>query len=688
MPRKSKDQRNAELHALALQQFEASYTATKAARENAVMARRFVNIRGAQWDWDEKKEFGNRMRMEIDHISGAITRIKNEYRKSRIQALFIPADGTDADALSDACASRYRADTQDARGREARDTAFDSAVEGGLGGMRLRAEYESGDSGPQRICLEPVNDAESTLFFDANARRKDKSDAGHAFLITPWTRSAFVAEYGEEAASWPVDLLGRYTFPWFGSGRDIVYVCEYFVKEDRTDNYRVFEGFGGETQEFLVDEITPEDEADLAATGFKEVEPRSEKVCQVRKFIMNGARILEDGQIIPGRDIPLVPQYGHRTVIQHVEVFRGHVLKSIDPQILYNLQVSKVAETAAASGVEKPIFLDEQINPYQTEWQNDHIDNNAFLRVAKVTDAQGNAVPAGPIAFTKSPDVAPAVAALVSLTKQDISDQLGNPENGEQVMPDLSGVAMDLVQGRIDMQSFGYMDNAADAERRIAEIWQGMAAELYVEKGRKLKTLSPDGQRGTVEIGRKVFDRKTGKAVPEVDFARTPYDVEIDVGPTSASRRSAVVRTISGLIPQAPDPETQLVLTHVALMNLEGEGMTGIRAWSRDKLVKLGVEKPTPEEEQEMEAAAAQPSRPDPNAVLAGAMAEEAAAKAEKAKADTVLALARTKESEAKAAETLAGIPIAQQRQALETAKAIAEDMRPEPGAEYVGPAT
>jgi len=217
---------------------------------------------------------------------------------------------------------------------------------------------------------------------------------------------------------------------------------------------------------------------------------------------------------------------------------------------------------------------------------------------------------------------------------------------------------------------------------------QGRAAELYVEEGRKLKTLAPDGQRRTVEIGRKVFDRTNGKAVPEVDFARTPYDVEIDVGPTSASRRSAVVRTISGLISQAPDPETQIVLTHVALMNLEGEGMTGIRAWSREKLVKLGVEKPTPEEEKEIEAAAAQPSRPDPNAVLAGAMAEEAAAKAEKAKADTVLALARTKESEAKAAETLAGIPIAQQRQALETAKAIAEDMRPESGAKYVGPAT
>jgi hypothetical protein len=681
MPRKSKSQRLADLHALALEQFDESFMATRASRENAAMARRFVNIRGAQWEWDVgPNQFQNRMRMEIDHVSGAVTRIKNEYRKSRIEAKFLPADGTEADDLADACASRYRADMCDARGREARDMAFDSAVEGGFGGLRLRAEYEKGSDEYQRICLEPINDAEAALFFDVNAKLKDKSDAEHAFLITPWSRRAFVAKYGEECASWPQETLGVYAFPWFGDGVDLVYVAEYFLKEKRTDKYRVFEGFGGETQEFLLDEVTDQDIADLTATGFAEIEGREEKVDQVRKFVMNGAKVLEDGVVIPGREIPLVPQYGHRTVVNHIEVFRGHVLKSIDPQIIYNLQVSKVAETAASSGIEKPIFIDEQVNPYQVEWQNDHIDNNAFLRVAALRDGQGNPMPAGPVAFTKSPEVAPAVAALVSLTKSDIQDQLGNQENGEQVMPDLSGVAMDLVQGRIDMQSFGYMDNAADAERRIAEIWQSMAAEVYVEDGRKLKTLSNDGQRGMVEIGKKKLDKRTGHLVPEVDFARAPNDVEVEVGPTSASRRSAIVRTVSGLIGAAQDPETALVLTHVALQNLEAEGMSAVRQWSHKKLVAMGVEKPTPEEEQEMAAAAQQPAPPDPQALLAEAMSMEAQAKAMKAQADAALAAARTKESEAKTAETLAGIPLAQQETALKTAQAIAAEMRPEQG--------
>jgi Phage P22-like portal protein len=682
MGRKSKAQRNAEIHALALQQFDDSYIATEKSRQDAAMARRFVNVRGAQWEWDILGQFENRMRLEIDHVSGAITRIKNEFRKNRVQAKFIPADGTDADTMADACASRFRADTYDTQGRAARKMAFDCAVEGGLGGMRLRAEYEKGSKEHQRICLEPINDPESCLYFDANAKTEDKSDAEHAFLITPWTRRAFIAKYGEDLASWPQELIGQYRYPWFGQELDVVYVCEYFVKEDRTDKYRIFEldGPGDDVEEYLEDEVDEDEIAALTARGFVEIEGREERVDQVRKYILNGAKILEDGVIIPGRCIPLVPQYGHRTVINNVEVFRGHVLKSIDPQIVYNLEVSTVGETAAASGIETPIFLDEQINPYITEWQDAHITRPAFMRIAKAMDGNGNVIAGGPIGFTKSPEIAPAVAALVSLTKQDISDQLGNPEQGEQVMPDMSGVAMDLAQGRIDMQSYGYIDNAADAERRIAEIWQSMAAEIYVEDGRKLKTMSEDGARGSVEIGKKKLDKKTGKMVPEVDFTRVPYDVEVDVGPTSSSRRQAVVRTITPLIGAVADPQTNLVLTHVALQNIEGEGMSAVREWSRSKLVEMGVEKPTPEEEQEMEAAmaAAGEALPDPQAMLAEAMSMEAKAKAMQAEANTALALARTKETEAKTAETLASIPIAQQKQALETAKAIAETSTPD----------
>jgi hypothetical protein len=677
MARKSKTQRLAEVHDLALQRFDESWNATTDDRELARIARRFVNVRGAHWDWDSDGHFKNRMKLEIDHVTGAVEKIKNEFRKNTISAAFVPKDGSEADALSDACAGRFRADTQDARGLAARKMAFDCAVEGGLGGLRLRTEVERGDD--LRICLEPINDPEACLYFDANAKLQDKSDAGFGFVVVPWTRRAFIAEYGEDPASWPVGMLNRPRFQWFGAKLDVVYVAEYFVKEKRTDTYRVFKPLVGDDEEFLDEDLDDDAVEVLKATGYVEQEPRTEEVDQVVKYVMNGAKVLRDREVIVGPNIPLVPQYGVRTVIDHVERFHGRVAKAMDAQIVYDIQVSKVAENAAASGIEKPIFTPEQIGPYAQMWQGDHIDNNAFLLINPLKDAGGNIVQTGPIGFTKSPDVPPAVAALISLTRQDVADQMGNPENGEMLQPDSSGIALDLVQGRIDMGSYGFMDNAADAERRVAEIWLGMAAEIYADKGRKLRVLGKDGTRSMVEVGKKVFDTKTGELKAEVDFSRADLDVVVDIGPTSASRRAAIVRTVSALREREADPEMNAVLGHMALMNLEGEGIADLRAWSRKKMVAMGVVKPTPEEEQDIAAAADQPAPPDPQAELAAGLTEEAKAKASKAQADTVLALARTKESEAKAAETLAGIPLAQQKQALETAKAIADDMKPEP---------
>jgi hypothetical protein len=674
--------RLAEIHTQALERFDASYLATKEDRERAKMARRFVNIRGAQWDWDEEHDFENKLKLEIDHVSGAILRIKNEYRKNRISAKFMPKDGSDADELADALAGRFRADTLDASGREARTMAFDSSLEGGFGGMRLRAEYDGDedDGEQQRICLEPINDAESTLFFDVNAKRKDKSDAGFGFLITPWSREAFIAEYGDDCSSWPEPLLKRFQYPWFSV--EHIFVCEYFVKETVDLTWNVFKGgpTGEDIEEYTEDELTREVLSELKATGFKKLPPRIEKVGQIRKYVLNGAKVLEDGVIIAGRNIPLIPQYGQRTVIDHVERFRGHVLRAMDAQIIYNLQISKVAETAAVSGIEKPIFLAEQIMPFQDQWNEAHRNNNPFLTIASITGPDGSINPAGPVGTLMPPNVAPGVAALITITRQDVADQMGNPENAEQLQPDASGIALDLVQGRIDMQSYGYMDEAADAERRLAEVYQSMAADIYVEEGRKLKILNEDNKRGTVEIGKKVFNSKTGKIDKQIDFGRARFDIETEVGPTSASRRSAIVRTVASLIGQATDPETALVLTHVGLMNLEAEGMEDVRSWSRKKLLAMGVAQPTPEEEAAIaaEQASAPPAQPDPNAVLASAMAEEASAKAAKAVADTALAEARTQETQAKTAETLAGIPLAQQKQAVETAKAIMAETAPD----------
>lgn len=74
-----------------------------------------------------------------------------------------------------------------------------------------------------------------------------------------------------------------------------------------------------------------------------------------------------------------------------------------DAQRLKNMQVSNLALLAAQSPREKPIFTPEQMAGHTVAWANDNIDDNPYLLVNPMRDAEGNPQAAGPIGYTKAP---------------------------------------------------------------------------------------------------------------------------------------------------------------------------------------------------------------------------------------------------------------------------------------------
>jgi hypothetical protein len=141
-----------------------------------------------------------------------------------------------------------------------------------------------------------------------------------------------------------------------------------------------------------------------------------------------------------------------------------------------------------------------------------------------------------------------------------------------------------------------------------------------------------------------------GELEHENDLTEAEFDVAVEVGPSSSSKRAATVRALTQMMAVTQDPEAQRVLQAAALMNMEGEGLADIRDHFRRQLVQMGVIKPTDEEAQQMQAAGQQQ---DPNAVFLQAAAEEAMAKAAKANADVVKTIAESELTQAKTAETL-----------------------------------
>ena len=66
---------------------------------------------------------------------------------------------------------------------------------------------------------------------------------------------------------------------------------------------------------------------------------------QVNKYIMSGGGILEDCGVIAGTEIPIVSVLRQSAIsLKNVERFMGHVRLAKDPQRLFNMQYSKLAE--------------------------------------------------------------------------------------------------------------------------------------------------------------------------------------------------------------------------------------------------------------------------------------------------------------------------------------------------------
>lgn len=692
---KSKAERWAKIHAESMAEFERAHAACCDERKLCIEDRRLCVIPGASWEGAWGDQFANRPKLEINKLPQAMMVAFGEYRNNRIAVDFVPKGEVKDDKLSDLCDGLLRADEQDSQAEEAYDNAFDEGLSGGFGAWRLRACYEDEldpENDHQRIRIEPIYDADTCVFWDAGAMRYDKSDARRCWVLSPYTRERFQEEFGQSPSDWPKTDTES-IFDWYGP--DFVYVAETYVVEEVPETRVTFQNAEGEEVHHLLSELDESEEEQteemaegedaepslarvLAATGWIETKRRKFKKRKVRKYLESGGGILEDCGHIAGSEIPIVPFYGRRFVVSGIERCMGIARYSRDAATLKNLQITKLAEIAAASGIEKPIFDPAQVHGHQHIWANDAVENYGYLTI-NMLDEQGQPLPIqGPIGYTKPPSVPPAMAALLQLTEADLNDILGANQAGEKVVSNISGKAVEMVQSRLDLKNFVPMSNMAKSMKRSGEIWLSMASEVYAEDGREVRTVGPDGKPSFKKL-RMLIQSGPGVEAYENDLANAKMQVVAEVGPSTQTRRDATVRALIGVLQTTQDAETKAVLESMILMNMDGEGLDQIRSFYRAKLVRIGAIKPTEEEAAQM-AAQAQNQRPDPEALFLTASAQEATAKAAKAEADALGAVAKAELTKAQTAETLSKLTIDEQNHTLNTAKALYEATAVQPG--------
>jgi hypothetical protein len=657
-----------ELYEEARLEFNATMLIMQPERKQNIEDRRFVTIAGAQWEGSLADQFGNKPRLECNKIQLALDRTKNEYRNNRITANFEPVNGDEGDMLADTADDMWRATERRSVAKEAYDNCFDEGTAGGFGSFRLATEFVDEydpDNTLKNIIIEPIYDADSTVFFDLGAKRQDKLDATRCWVLVPMSRKDYEDTYDDDVTSWP-EGVGKYFYD--DVQPDLVYIAEYYVVEEGSKLVTRFVSL--EDKEEVIDDVDDEKRKELLDTGWAVKSERKVKRREVHKYIMGGSGILSDEGRIAGKYIPIIPFYGKRSYINNIERCSGRVRLAKDMQRLKNMQISMLATVAASAGSSVPVFTPDQMAGGNAEiWAEHNIKNYSWLPVSPVLDKDGNEQPIGAIAYTQPAVVPPATAELLRTTDQDIKDVLGDPAQGEKIVSNISGETVDKIQDRIDMVNYGYMDNFARSIETAAFIWLWIGKEIFTEEGnegRMVKGITSQGTKRQIELMRDVS--VDGKTVRENDFSKANMELTVDVGPSSSTKREATVKRLSDLRAETMDPQDNKILTSLILMNSDGEGLNDVRDYYRNQMVSMGVVKPTEDEQKAIDAAQAAQAQepPSPEDQFMLSEAEKNTAEAQKTGAQTIETLAKVDKTEAETAEINAKTGREDENQTLE----------------------
>lgn len=647
-----------DLHERALIQFNEITSATRDERMMALEDRRFVFIQGAQWEGDWGAQFENCLRVQINKTQRGHDKIINDYRANRFAVQYRPKGNEGDDDTAELLNGLMFADMYTSNGQEALDNAFAEGASGGMAAWRLRNDYEDEsdpDNDHQRICIDPIVDADQRVFFDLDAKRYDKSDARFAYVLHSMTIPAFEREYGADRVStWPENKVRANWFEWFRPS--VVYVAEYYEVEYVKRELRIYtRDATDEEYRYWAEDMTPEMVEDLDKRGFKTVRRRNIKRKRVHKWIMSGAEVLEDCGFIAGENIPIIPFYGKRVFIDNVERFKGHVRDAKDPARVYNAQISKLTETASLAPREVPIFAPEQVEGLQAHWGNMNIERHPYgLAHPLIDPITGSIVQTGPIGNIQPPQLSPVLGALIQQTSADIAEITYGDDGAMEVKSNVSGAAMDIASSRVDAKSYIYMDNFKLSMQRFGEVYYSMAKEVYVEEGREVETMDEEGATEIKTLHELATNPQTGAMAKRHDLSVGKFNVIADVTEATATRRDKTVRTMMTLA-QAAQTVQALPLGQAALLtaikNMDGEGMNDFKQLAHKMAVDIGLDEPTPEEKQAQEQ---QQQQPDPSQMLATAQAEALTAQAQKFQSGAQLDLAKVGQTKADTLKTLA----------------------------------
>jgi hypothetical protein len=486
-------------------------------RREALADLKFVNVPGAQWDENMKKERGNRPCYEFNKLRINGKRVINEIRANRPQGKVRAVEGGDkkgAELREGLC--RNIANMSDFE--TITDQQAEYQVDAGMGAWRVVTEYSDDTAFNQDILIKPIKNP-FCLYADPASQDVLKRDAEDWILTERISNAAYEAKYGKAEK---IDF------------DEAVRIVEYWYKEPYDKEIMLVETPTGKLTVDGSSDEAPGVKAAIAAGQYRLIKSRMAKCHRVMMCVASGQAILEGPVERPGTQFPFVIVYGEWKVVDGKVKWHGLHRFSKDAQRSYNVARTSIDETIAQAPQAKFFATPTQAKGHAEMWAEAHRKNFPFLLYNPDTQAPGAPQRMG------GPEVPIALMQQTIVASQDIRETTGLHEAsfGEE-SEEKSGIALARKQHQAQIVTYNFPDNMAKGVKRTWEIMLDYIPEIY-DTERELRIIGADGAEDYETVNEMVpaVDAEGMPTTTRVnDMASGKYDVTVTVGPSFSTMR-------------------------------------------------------------------------------------------------------------------------------------------------------
>ena len=599
---------------------------------------RFAFVNESQWEGSYAENFENKPRPVFNKTCKYIMRLVGQKQRTAINARIISASDEAVDEDAEILQSLWRNDSYRGEGSDAIEMADLEAFTCGFGAYKVVSKFEdeeNPDSDKQYLGLEPISSAISSVFHNAGAIKKNKSDATQCWQLVRTNRKLVEDEFGVTVSSYPTGVSNDY-FNWNTDSTKDIYIAHYYEIVINTITIYTFDINGAE---FVVTvragKILDQEGNELTKDELKsfrddaddeEIVRRKEKV--VEYSLLAGDQFLIKPRRTPFKTIPIKVQYGYHIVINGIEYYWGEATMQRDPQLYFNSYMSAMMQLMAEPQNAKPEYLPEQIARHANQRTKINQDNPAFLMSDPVKDAAGNVTHMGPIAIHQPPAIGSGLQAS-GAQLESLMAELGG--TGQSTLPaNVSAEAVEQINQRADDTYQTLFQNSMNTIKEAAYCWISAAQVLYFSNPRNLRALAEDGSFSQVKTLQHGVDDQGNIGLVK-NTAKGKFDVEVKKGESYQTKKEAEFKAAKEMLPftDPASPIGQIVLND-AILAQTGEGMDDAKRLARFNNISImmaqGIDPKAKTEEEEafvgrkiQEQQQAEQSQKDPNLIMAEA---------------------------------------------------------------------